>query len=190
MKKTSILFLIFLCQNLLAQTLDRKSLIQQYELSENANIVINGEIFSPKDSLNLTKNLENLNPKLIVGITSLKNVGQIGCRNNDIVIIEYAVELPDRLVRTKFKEAKSLFKDKYYGFSQHILENGKDPVLYFDNKKIHHTEVNKVLAKIDKKQIAYVNINKTPQLQALHGQNAVNGIVVIWTKKELKKNSF
>ena len=190
MKNTILIFAILLLScNLLAQSLNRSSLIKEFGLKENSNVLLNGEIFGVADSLRLNSNFKNFNRKLIVGITSIKNEGQIGCQNSDVIIIEYAVELPRKIIRNKFDELKGLFKDEYHGFSQHILNDSKDPVLYINNQKIHHTEVKEALEKLDKKKIVYINIKTNPQSQEFHGQNAKNGVVVIWTEKELKKAS-
>ena len=188
MKNIILIFaILFLSPNLFAQSLNLNSLIKEFDLKENINVLLNGEIFGVADSLRLNNNLKNLNRKLIIGITSIKNEGQRGCQNNDVIIIEYAVELPKKIIQNKFDELKNLFKDEYHGFSQHILNDSKDPVLYINNRKIHHTEVKESLEKLDKSKIVYINIKTNPQSQEFHGQNATNGVVMIWTKKELKK---
>lgn len=184
-----VIIIFFLSQNLLAQVLDRNYLIQNFGLKENTIILINGEIFKLTDTLRTNNYLKKLNSKLIVGITSIKNEGQIGCANNDVVIVEYPTELPKKIIEEKLKELKVLFKDEYHGFSQNISTNAKDPVLYINNQKIYHTEIKNVLAKLEKKDIAYISIKTTPQSQENHGQNALNGIVVIWTSQGLKKAS-
>ncbi len=190
MKQLFTIFLItFFCQNLFAQSLSRKSLIKNFSLKGNTNVLINGEIFSPSDSLKLEKNLKSLNSKLIAGITRITNKGEIGCQNSDIIIIEYAVELPNKVIFEKYTEVKDLFTDKYLGYSQHTLDDSKDPVLYIDNKRVYHTEVKSELAKLKKNEIAYINIKRSYQSQELHGQNAKNGVVIIWTRLELKKAS-
>lgn len=184
-----ILTILIFSHNLFAQSLNRSSLIKEFGLKENSNVLLNGELFGVTDSLRLNTNLKNLNRKLIVGITSVKNEGQIGCQNSDVIIIEYAVELPRKIIRNKFDELIGLFKDEYFGFSQHILNDSKDPVLYINNQKIHHTEVKQALEKLDKNKIVYINIKTKPQSTKYHGQNATNGVVVIWTEKELKEAS-
>jgi len=158
-------------------------------LKENSTVFLNGEIFAVADSLKLDNNLKNLDRKLIVAIIPIKSEGQIGCADNDLIFIEYAVELPRTLIRNRIDEMQSLFNDKYFGFSGHILTNSKDPVLYINNRNIHHTEVKAAIKSLDKNEIAYINIKTNPQNQELYGENGKNGIVVIWTEKELAKIS-
>lgn len=184
-----ILTILFFSHNLFAQSLNRSSLIKEFGLKENSNLLLNGEIFGIADSLKVDNILKNLNRKLISAITLIKNEGQIGCQNSDVIIIEYAVKLSKKIIQNKYVELKNLFQDKYNGFSQHIRIDSKDPVLYINNQKIHHTKVKKAFAKLDKTKIVYININTNPQNQEYHGQNATNGVVVIWTEIELIKAS-
>lgn len=83
------------------------------------------------------------------------------------------------------KEIKLKFKDEYISFSQHIYYNAKDPVLYLNGNKIHHTEAKKQINRQKVNDIAYIYFSKTPQSEEYHGQNAKNGVVIIWTKDKL-----
>lgn len=90
-----------------------------------------------------------------------------------------------KIVKTKRKEIKLKFTDEYNSFSQHIYTDAKDPVLYLNGNKIHHTETKKVMNKLKLNDIAYIYFLQTPQSQEYYGQNAKNGIVVIWTNNKL-----
>ena len=83
--------------------------------------------------------------------------------------------------------AKKLFVDKYISFSQHIFTNSKDPVLYIDNRGIHHTEVQEALNKLSPKDIYDISVSSLPVPVSMYGQNAKNGLVKIWTKGFIKE---
>ena len=85
-------------------------------------------------------------------------------------------------------EAKKVFQDQYTSFSQHIHPDAKDPVLVIDNKTIQHTLVKETLNKINPQDIYDISVNNYfPVPSTLYGQNAKNGLVQIWTKKNYKE---
>jgi hypothetical protein len=73
------------------------------------------------------------------------------------------------------------------GFSKHIFDNAKDPVLYIDHQKVHHTEIRAAVKQLNVRHIAYLFIQKEPQLAIHYEQNAKNSMVKVWTKVQLEK---
>ena len=172
-----ILTILFLSIKSFAQDLKRKDLISQLKADKETLFVINGIAFSYSDSLNLDVELNK--------IAILKNDGKISHQINDVIIIQYATELPKKIIKQKLNEIKPKFKDKYHGFSQHIFVDAKNPVLYLNGNKIHHTEIKTTLKDLKLNNIGYVYFSQLPQSEEYHGQNAKNGIVTIWTKDKL-----
>lgn len=84
-------------------------------------------------------------------------------------------------------KAKTLFTDNYFSFSSHIPVNAKDPVLIIDNRLIHQTEAKKVLDILKPTEIYDISVGQTPVPIPLYGQNAINGLVQIWTIKYMQK---
>ena len=164
--------------------LERGQLIETFKLRSNTVFVINGVPYSENDSLILNEKLRNIS-QIISGITSIKNEGQIGMGRNDVILISYASILKPKIVRKKYRKAKKLFTDNYFGSSQHIFTDGTDPVLYVDNKKVFHFEAKKVIQNLKEKEIADIIIKSEPQEEHYLGQNAKNGMVIIWTKRGL-----
>lgn len=168
-----------------AQDLKRENLISQLKADKEPLFVINGIPFSYSDSLKLDIELKRIDKNKISEITILKNDGKISHQRNDVIIIQYASKLSKKVVKEKLTKIKSIFNDKYHGFSQHIFINAKDPVLYLNGNKIHHTEINNLLNSLKVQDIGYIYFLERPQSQEYHGQNAKNGIVIIWTNDKL-----
>lgn len=166
---------------------DRNTIIKMFRLNENSVFVINGIAFIQSDSLKLNEKLKTINPQILTDFTFIKNKGQIGIGNKDIVVIKYAIIQQEKYIKEKQIELKKLFRDNYSSSSQHICLDSKDPVLFIDNQKIFHTETKKRISDLKTKSIADVSIKKEPQSSEMFGQNAKNGIVIIWTKKGLNK---
>ena len=83
--------------------------------------------------------------------------------------------------KTKYLQmAKLAFKDKYHSFSQHILPNSQDPVLFINDQPVHHTECIEVLNKLKIRDIKDISVYLWPSSQPYLGQNAKNGVVKIW----------
>ena len=185
--KLLILTTIFLGTKSFAQDLKRNDVISQLKADKEPLFVINGIPFSLSDSLKLDNELKRIDKNKISGITILKNEGKISHQRNDVIIIQYATKLSKKFVKEKLTEIKPKFKDKYHGISQHIFIDAKDPVLYLNGNKIHHTEINNLLNNLKVQNIGYIYFSEGPQSQEYHGQNAKNGIVIIWTKDKLTK---
>ena len=183
--KILILIILFLGTKLYAQDLNRENLISQLKAGKEPLFVINGIAFSYSDSLKLNVELKKIDNNKISEITIVKNDGKISHQRNDVIIIQYACKLSKKILKEKLNEIKPKFKDKYNGFSQHIFVDAKDPVLYLNGNKIHHTEIKTTLNDLKFNNIGYIYFSHLPQSEESHGQNAKNGIVTIWTKDKL-----
>ena len=169
------------------QDFKRKDLISKLKADEESLFVINGFAFPISDRLKLDEKLNKIDKTKISEITILKNEGKISHQRNDVIIINYATRLPQKVINKKLKEAKLKFKDEYFSFSQHIKSDAQDPVLYVNGNKIHHTETKEILNRLKSNKIAYVYLSQTQQSEEYHGQNAKNGIVIIWTMDKIIK---
>lgn len=183
--KILILTTLFIGTKSYAQELTRKNLISQLKADKEPVFVINGIPFSYSDSLKLDVELKRIDKNKISEITILKNEGKISHQRNDVIIIQYAFKLSKKVIKEKLIEIKTKFTDKYHGFSQHIYTDAKDSVLYLNGNRIHHTEINNLIHSLKINNIGYIYLSQTPQSQEYHGQNAKNGIVLIWTNDKL-----
>jgi hypothetical protein len=85
-------------------------------------------------------------------------------------------------------QAKKVFQDTYTSPSQPINQGAKDPVLVIDNKIISHTLAKETLAKLTPYDIYDISVNNFfPVPKTQYGQNAKNGMVQIWTRKNYKE---
>ena len=73
------------------------------------------------------------------------------CTSNDIAIVYFATQQTKKEINKKLKRVKDKFPDKYFGYSQHILNDSKNPVLIIDNKTVHHTEAKELIKKINER---------------------------------------
>jgi len=183
--KLLILTTIFIGTKSFAQDLKRNDLISQLKADKEPLFVINGIPFSYSDSLELDIELKKIDKSKISEITILKNEGKISHQRNDVIIIQYAFKLSKKVIKEKLIEIKTKFTDKYHGFSQHIYTDAKDPVLYLNGNKIYHTEIKRTLGDLKVNNIGYIYFSQASQSVEFHGQNARNGIVIIWTKDRL-----
>ncbi len=182
-----ILKALFLGHGTYAQQISRANLIIQLKAERESIFVINGAAYLFTDSMKIDAELSKIDKEKIAEITIFKNNGKIPHQRNDVILIQHAVVLPPKIKKQKFNFIKPKFKDEYNGFSQHIYSDAKDPVLYVNGNKIHHTEVKKWINKLKLNDIAYVYYAETMQQEEYHGKNAKNGIVIIWTKDKLIK---
>lgn len=182
----SILLISILGLNLNAQDLNRKNLIEQLKAEKESIFVINGNAFLIADSLKLDKELSSIQTKKIADITIFKDDGKLSHPMKNFIIINYATKLKSNLIKKKWKEIKPKFSDEYYGFSSHIYTESKDSVLYINGYKIHHTEVKNVIKNFKINNIGYIYYSQSPVNSEYYGQNAKNGLVIIWSKEKLK----
>jgi hypothetical protein len=185
MKKIIILITIILTfyQVLQSQTLEKSIIDKKLELQGDAVYVVNGLPYEQKDSLKLNSVLKSFSLDHLVELTKLKNDGGIvRCTSKDIAIVYFATQQTNKEINNKLKIVKDKFPDKYFGYSQHILTDSKNPVLIIDNKTVHHTEAKEIIEKIKTNDIFFIDFKTEPQSSEFYGQNAKNGLVRIWTK--------
>ena len=169
---------------ILAQKLDKGDLLFKTNAEENALFVINGILFDDAESIVVQPKLDSIDINKIVSIEVIKTAKLTSLRK-DIIIINYAVDLPFEQVQSTLNEIIPKFTDIYYGFSSHIYTNAKDSILYVNENKIHHTEAKDIINTIDARSIAFIFEKTGEQSIEHHGQNAKNGVVYIWTKGHL-----
>jgi len=98
-----------------------------------------------------------------------------------VVLIQNARKSKLKQRKKQLADAQYKFVDRYDFKLNHIITNSKDPVLYIDDKKIHHSEAKKVINELVVKEIQHIVItNHAPT--SIYGANARNGLVKIWTK--------
>jgi len=185
--KIAILLICFSRIKINAQDVNRQNLITQLKADKESLFVINGLAFFISDTLKLDEELSKIETSKISEIEILKNDGKLAHQRNDVIVIQYATELEQKLIKKILKQIKPKFKEEYLGFSQHILSNAKDPVLYLNGNNIHHTETKKVITNLKRNKIGYIYHSKSAQSRECHGQNATNGVVIIWTKDKLNE---
>jgi hypothetical protein len=185
--KISIILICFSGIKTNAQVVKRLNLITQLKADKESNFVINGLAYFISDTSKLDEVLSKIETSKISEIAVLKNDGKISHQRKDVIIIQYATQLEKKIIKAKFKEIKPKFKDEYLSFSQHVFSNAKDPILYLNGNKIHHTKTTKAIASLKRHEIGYIYLSDSAQSEEYHGQNAINGIVIIWTKDKLNQ---
>ena len=191
--KKLFLFTIILFQGnfLFSQSLTLKYIDNQIQTSnpnckitkENQLYIIEGIACGRKEFGDKLNAFEVNNPFFYLKILNSDSV-RISCMrpNLIIVLIGNTHELKLQEKREILDNAKSRFRDMYNYSSHHILSNSKDPVLFVDDKKIHHAESKRIINKLSANKIKHLIIlNQVPL--SLYGTNAVNGLIRIWTKK-------
>ncbi len=188
----SILLTIFIQATFIcsfAQLVDKRAIDERVKLidtttdkSKNRLYVINGILLTEQETSKLDSILKSYDPKYLV------DVNLVTCRqmnlphcNNDIVVILFAYNQKNKIKRHLLKKVRQNFTDKYVSFSQHIFSDAKDPVLYIDNKQIHHTETKEKIKMLKLKRVYFIDFNDKPVSELLYGKNAKNGLVRIWT---------
>ena len=187
-----LLLTIFLQATLIcsySQAIDKKAIDDRVKLidtttdkSQTRLYVINGILLTEQENHNLDSILKTYDPKYLldVNFVTCRQMNLPHC-NGDIVIILFAYNQKNKPKRQLLKKVRQSFVDNYVSFSQHILTNAKDPVLYIDNKQINHTETKEKIKSLKLNRVYYINFNDKPVSEQQYGQNARNGLVRIWT---------
>jgi len=155
------------------------------QLTEHTLYLINGIPFDRSDSLRLDSALLSYPIRYLINIDFLTTAGlnRDHHSNRPLVSIRFAYQQPDKEKNSIWKKAARAFSDRYVSFSQHIFTHAKDPVLYINNKKIHHTATRDSIQSLSAGSIYYIEYKPEPVSPELYGQNAKNGLVRIWTSK-------
>jgi hypothetical protein len=144
--------------------------------------IINGIAFNETDSIKIDSSLKTYNPKYLVSIdfVTCQQMNLPHCFN-DIVLITFAYNQKDKRKRGLLKKIRHSFVDEYVSFSQPIFKDAKDPILYIDNKLVHHTETKEKINALKLKSIYYIDYKGMAVSAEYYGQHAKNGIAKIWT---------
>ena len=188
----SLLLIIFLQATFISsysQIVDKKAIDDRVKLidtttdkSQTRLYVINGIPFTEQDNIKIDSALKSYDPKYLVDVNfvTCRQMKFLHC-NGDIVIILFAYNQKNKTKRHLLKKVRQSFVDNYVSFSQHIFTDAKDPVLYIDNKLIHHTETKDKIKSLKLNRVYYIDFNDKPVSELHYGQNAKNGLVRIWT---------
>ncbi len=189
--KSILLTILFLATSIYSysQNVDKRAIDDRVKLidttkdkSQTRLYVINGIPFNEQDSTKIDSTLKSYDSKYLVDVNfvTCRQMNLLHC-NGDIVIVLFAYDQKDKTKRHLLKKVQHSFTDNYISFSQHIFTDAKDPVLYIDNKLIHHTETKEKIKLLKLNRVYYIDFNDKPVSELHYGQNAKNGLVRIWT---------
>ncbi len=192
MRKVLLLVVVlFQGGSIMSQTLTHKYIDDRIEISNpDINTLKKSKLFIiegiPYDRKQLDDRLNAFktnNPFFYLKILSSDSV-RISCMrpNLIIVLIGNANELKLRKKKKILNDAQGRFIDIYNFYSNHIHANSKDPVLFVDDKKIHHAESKRIINQLSANKIKHLIVLNDASL-SLYGTNAVNGLIRIWTKR-------
>jgi hypothetical protein len=166
----------------LAQKNDLKTIKEKLELKDEKLIIINGIPYNLTETKEIDSVLNSFSNENLVELTKIKNDGKFAHWNNDVAIVLFTYQQKEKDIKRILKDLENKFPDKYLGYSQHILTDSKSPVLFINDKSIHHTEAKRKIEKLKLKDIHYINYRKDSVSAELYGQNGKNGLVRIWLK--------
>lgn len=148
---------------------------------------VNGQYLTSFDTLELSTKLKQISADKIacIGYSQIKDCGYQPGRGT--IFVNSIKSQVSKDIKYNLTAAGQLFKDNYISFSQHILNDAKDPVLVIDYVVIHHAEIKDAFKKLKIQELYSVDINPFRVPAALFGQNAKNGLVQILTKKKVMK---
>lgn len=165
----------------LAQKVDLKTIQNKLELADSGLIIINGIPYDLANGDRVDSVLNLYSNEYLVEMIKFKNEGQFPhLQHNEIAIVLFTYQQDKKKIKQTLKELRTKFPDKYNGFSQHVLDDSKNPVLLINNKQIHHTEAKAEIEKLKTKDIYYIQHNQNSVSSEIYGQNAKNGLVRIW----------
>jgi len=183
--KIILLLVLGYIQQIRAQELNRKALLTHFNAQKDDVFVINGILFSQNDSTTLDKKLQSIDKAKLAAISYFEKNETFPHSNANIIIIQYAELMTSKTIKKEILDIKSRFNDRYNDYGQHIHNEATDPVLYFNGTRIPHTQAKLFVEKLKEKQIGYIYSTTNEQNAEKYGQNAKNGLVIIWTKKNL-----
>jgi hypothetical protein len=104
---------------------------------------------------------------------------------NTVIILTFAYQQPQRLIKSRLKKAKKIFSGKHLGKPKGVTTNTTEPVLYINNKIAPKNRVETKLQDLRPDEILYIEIKKKPEDNNSLEVNVKNYIVKIWTKKQM-----
>jgi hypothetical protein len=189
--KPSLILPFFLLASLFcsSQALDKKYVdgwLKMYDTAYNVApdvlYVIGGVPYDGKDTTKLNAALRQIPIKSLLSVNRSKTFGL-----GEAIVVTTIGSQTRRRKKEMLKNAKLRFVDSYVSHSQHFLNDAKDPVLYIDFQPIHHTETKKSISELKIKDIKAIYFIDNPVPSTLWGQNAKNGLVIIWTNKSVHR---
>ena len=191
--KLTILF-CFALTALSAQGIDKEFVNNWIKSCDNQISIDSVEAYYVDGQLHYGYHVQKLNDRLseistdnVAGIwySPIKKDNYVPGRGT--IYVETVSQKKVKVINGWLDKAKTLFNDKYISFSQHILTDSKDPVLVIDGNPIDHALAKETIERMNAKDIYDIYVNEFfPVPPTIYGQNAINGIVQIWTK-EIKK---
>jgi len=193
--KTLLIILASLClTQVKAQTIDKDYILKWIKLADTTFDVdavvkysINRESYYSTDTAKLNNRLRQISTDQLKSIFFSRVKTDNYVPGKGTIYVQSIQKQTTEDAKAWLVRAKSLFVDKYFSFSNHILIDAKDPVLIIDDKTIHHAEVKEILDKLSPKDIYDISVGQTPVPSSTYGQNSKNGLVQIWTKKYITK---
>ncbi|MGZ8545203.1 MAG: hypothetical protein ACXWV0_07890 [Flavisolibacter sp.] len=193
--KTLLLILSIIClTQLKAQLIDKDYIVTWIKLADStfdADAVvkysIDREVYYSTDSAKLNNRLRQISTDRLKVIFFSKYKTDNYVPGKGTIYVHSIQQLKTSDIKAWLDDAKLSFKDNYYTFSNPVLIDAKDPVLIIDNKNIHHAVVKEYLDRLKPEDIYDISVGITPVPASIHGQNAKNGLVQIWTKKFMTK---
>jgi len=193
--KTLLIILASLClRQVKAQTIDKDYIVKWIKLADTTFDVdavvkysINRESYYSTDTAKLNNRLRQISTDQLKSIFFSRVKTDNYVPGKGTIYVQSIQKQTTEDAKAWLVRAKSLFVDKYFSFSNHILIDAKDPVLIIDDKTIHHAEVKEILDKLSPKDIYDISVGQTLVPSSTYGQNSKNGLVQIWTKKLITK---
>jgi hypothetical protein len=194
MKTLLIIFASICLTQLKAQTIDRDYIVKwikqadtTFDVDAVVKYSIDRESYYTTDTAKLNNRLRQISVDRLKAIFFSKYKTDNYVPGKGTIYVQSIEQETTEDAKGWLDKAKSLFVDKYFSFSNHILTNAKDPVLIIDNRSIHHTEVKEFLDNVNPEDIYDISVGQTPVPVSMYGQNAKNGLVQIWTKQFMTK---
>lgn len=100
-----------------------------------------------------------------------------------VILVE---QRENSMIEGYLKFARYLIKDQYISDEQERIANSKDPALWIDGDLIYPAQVMEALAGISTEEVYDILIVRTVNNKETYGPNAVNGLIKIWTKANMK----
>ncbi len=161
--------------------------LKMYDTSFTADpnilYVIDGLIYGGRDTTTLNNKLAEISIQELFSVERLKVLKNSYHSGPGVILVTLIGNQTKKEKKELLQKAKEKFNDCYTSSLQQIFMNAKNPSLYIDLKPIHHTETKQSIQKLQLKDIYAIDIIEKPVPAALWGQNAKNGLVRIWTRK-------
>lgn len=191
MKWFTMSLLIVFSFTIKAQTLSKnyidKWLIQcdtNYKTKLINAYILDGKFYSKPDTLLLNTALTSIPINKILAIDPFWNyeISQyVDAPPLIVVLISTRGGQSQKSKKLVLREAVTKYP-KPIVYQNHISKDPTEPVLFINGRRVFHTECYSVLAKLKANSIVDIYYNRHPVPTEYYGQNAKNGLVMVWTK--------